>query len=353
MSLAPFVGHLPLRTQFLDAYASGRLPQVVLLTGPAGVGKQRAALWLAQRLMCSGAPGEPCGVCSGCLKVQNLAHPDVHWLIPVLRPKAGDQDKQVEEVGELLEAALAERRANPLWASPDGMAMHGVASARLVQRRAVLTASEGGWRVFIIGRAERLVPQESSPEAANALLKLLEEPPPRSLFVLTTAEAGLVLPTIRSRAVPVRMGRIDDAEVRAFLAAHKPSLATDAVVKGARGSIGNALGADDAGRNKGKSAAREFLRAVADGPAAASARALRQTAWQARGEFTALLDGVATVLADDARSSISTGRAGADAAAKLAGVDRVLAAREQAQGNVNPQLLLAVLADELAALDAA
>lgn len=353
MPLAPFVGHQVLRNQLLDAQASGRLPQVFLLTGPAGVGKQRAALWLAQRLMCGGEPGEPCGRCGGCLKVQNLAHPDVHWLIPVARPKAGDHDKQVDEVAELLEVALSERRINPLWTAPDGMAIHGVASARLVQRRAVLTASEGGWRVFIIGRAERLVSQESSPEAANALLKLLEEPPTRSVFVLTTAEAGLVLPTIRSRAVPVRMGRIEDDEVRAFLVAHKPSLATDAVVNGARGSIGNALGADNAGRNIGKSTAREFLRAVADGPASIATRALRQTPWQARGEFTALLDGLAAVLAEDARNSISSGGAGADAAAKLAGVDRVLAAREQAQGNVNPQLLLAVLADELAALDAA
>ena len=50
-------------------------------------------------------------------------------------------------------------------------------SVRLLQRRAALTSVEGGWRVFIVGEADRLVPQESSPEAANALLKLLEEPP--------------------------------------------------------------------------------------------------------------------------------------------------------------------------------
>ncbi len=353
MSLAPFVGHQDLRAQLLDAHASGRLPQVLLLTGPHGVGKQRAALWLAQRLMCSGKPGEPCGSCSGCHKVLVLMHPDVHWLIPVARAKAGDHDKQVEEVGELLEAAMAERRADPLWTAPEGMAIHGIASARLVQRRASLTASEGGWRVFIIGRAERLVSQESSPEAANALLKLLEEPPPRSLFVLTTAEAGMVLPTIRSRAVPVRMGRIEDADVRAFLLAHKPVLATDAVVTGARGSIGNALAGENAGRTSGKAAAREFLRAVADGPAAAAARALRQPPWQARGEFTALLDGLAAVLAADARSGITGGDATRNEGARVAGITRVLATREQAQGNVNPQLLLAVLADELTALDAA
>jgi DNA polymerase-3 subunit delta' len=351
MTLAPLVGHRDLRAQFLDAIASNRLPQVILLTGPRGVGKQRMALWLAQRMVCSGPPGEPCGVCGGCRKVQNLAHPDVHMFIPVNRPKAGDQEKQVEEVAELLEGALAERRANPLWGAPDGMAIHGVATARLIQRRASLTASEGGARVFIIARAERLVPQESSQEAANALLKLLEEPPPGSLFILTTAEAGQMLATIRSRAVPVRMQRVSDDDVREFVAAHRGAASDDAVAA-AHGSIGAALSTDESGA-KGVGAARDFLRAVATGPAVAAERALKQAPWQARGDFTALLDGLAFVLANDARTAIAAGRTGGEADAKLAAVERVIAAREKAQGNVNPQLLLAVLADEIAGLDAA
>ena len=73
------------------------------------------------------------------------------------------------------------------------MASHGIAMVRLLQRRAALTSVEGGSRVFIIGEADRLVAQEASPEAANALLKLLEEPPPGSLFVLTTVEPRRLL----------------------------------------------------------------------------------------------------------------------------------------------------------------
>lgn len=355
MSLAPLAGHQEIRAQLNRAIDAGTLPQVLLITGAPGIGKQRLALWLSQRLVCS-APtqGEPCGRCVGCLKVLGLAHPDVHWFVPVLRPKAGEPDKQAEEVAESLEAVMADRRANPLWAAPNGMAIHGIASARLVQRQASLTAVEGGWRIFLIGRAEKLVPQESSQEAANALLKLLEEPPPRSLFILTTAEPGLVLPTIRSRAVPIRLARITDREVADFLAATKPELATAAVVQSARGSIGAALGATDAGREKARSAAREFLAAVTNGTVAATDRALRQGPWQARGDFTAMLDALAEVLAADARSGMTGGRGGSiEPAAALAAVEKVLAAREQAQGNVNPQLLLAVLADEIAMLAAA
>lgn len=354
MTLAPLTGHGDARHDALRALTQGSLPQVILVTGPQGVGKQRFALWLAQRLMCTGSTGEPCGTCPGCQRVLGLVHPDVHWFVPIARPKAGEPEKQMEEAAELLGAVMAERRTQPLWTAPDGMASHGIASARLVQRRASLTAAEGGWRVFIIGRAERLVPQESSPEAANALLKLLEEPPPRTLFVLTTAEPGLVLPTIRSRAVPLRLGRVTDGEVHEFLAAQRPELANTKVIEAARGAIGAALNAGDDTHAKAVRAAEEFLSAVADGTGASTERALRQAPWQARGDFTAMLDALAETLAAQARGALTGSvRSIGNPAAKLAGVERVLEAREQAQGNVNPQLLLAVLADDLAQVEAA
>ncbi len=350
--MASFVGHIELRRRLSKAISHDRLPQVLLVTGPAGAGKQRLGLWLAQRLNCATPKGdEPCGSCSACLKVLNLAHPDVHWMVPVARPKASESDKQVEEVGEALATVMAERRATPLWGVPDGMSSHGIASARWLQRRIALMAAEGGWRVFIIGNAERLVPQESSPEAANALLKLLEEPPPRSLFVLTTAEPGLVLPTIRSRTVPVRVGRLTDNEVKEFLMVAAPALATTEVVSSARGLIGTAVSSGkDGSAAKARQSAKDLLGAVRSGNAAMLARALKQGTWSARGEFTDMLDALATLLARQARRAVTEGR---EAVAFLDAVQRVLLARERAQGNVNPQLLLATLVDDLAVLGAA
>ena len=272
-------------------------------------------------------------------------------MIPVPRPKASEPDKQVEEVAEALAAVMAERRATPLWGVPDGMSSHGIASARWLQRRITLMAAEGGWRVFIIGNAERLVPQESSPEAANALLKLLEEPPPRSLFVLTTAEPGLVLPTIRSRTVPVRVSKLNDDDVREFLVTNAPALATDEIVSAARGLIGAAVGSGkDGAAAKARHGAKDLLSAVRSGNAAALARVLKQGPWAARGEFTEMLDALATLLARHARLAVTEGR---EAVGFLDAVQRVLLARERAQGNVNPQLLLASLVDDLAVLGAA
>ena len=88
----------------------------MVLTGPVGVGKQRLALWIAQLLFCERPADEPCGSCIGCRQTLELRHPDLHWLIPIPRPKAADPEKQVEEaaeaIGELLEERLREVSAS-------------------------------------------------------------------------------------------------------------------------------------------------------------------------------------------------------------------------------------------------
>jgi DNA polymerase III subunit delta' len=339
---------------------SNRLPQVLVLAGPWGVGKQRLALWLAQLVLCEAAREEPCGTCRSCRLVGGLAHPDLHWFVPIPRPRASETDKQVEEASEALAEAMEARRSRPLYAQTDGMASHGIASVRLLQRRASLTSVEGGRRVFIIGEADRLVSQESSQEAANALLKLLEEPPPGSLFVLTTVDAQRLLPTIRSRAVLLRVGGVADAEVRGLLVAHlrppPPAAELDRRVAAAAGSIGRGLSIEDES-GKAQHAAERLLEAVMAGPGPALEQALKQAPWSARGDFTAMLDALAETLSEAARDSLGeTPRRPVPRALQryghpdrlLRAMEHVADAREAAWGNVNPQILLAVLGEELA-----
>jgi len=359
MTLKPIAGHTIARRRIAQAVTTGHLPQVMLVSGPEGVGKQRLALWAAQFLLCEAPGAEPCGKCRSCRLVLGLAHADLHWVVPIPRPKAGEPDKQVEEAAESIAEALEERRKAPLYGPVDGMSAHGMATARLISRRAALTPVEGRRKVFIIGEADRLVAQESSPEAANALLKLLEEPPAETYFILTTAEPGKLLPTIRSRAVPLRVGRLTDAEVREFVAAEFEPLPGGAelqrLVTQAAGSIGAAL-ADSGSGLASRRGATSWLEAVLDGAGPAAERALSQTPWSARGEFTDLLDAVSVVLGEAAREAVgaSSGQtvpralAGRDPAALLEAQALVAEARESAQGNVNPQLLLAVLGSDLA-----
>ena len=352
------VGHEEVRRRLAGARRAGKLPQVLLIEGPTGVGRQRLALWLGQSLLCDAATDEPCGKCRPCRRVLELSHPDLHWIVPIPRPKAGDPDKQVDEAAEAVAEVLAERRQQPLYGPPDGLASHGIASVRLIQRRAALTAVEGGPRIFVIGHAERLVPQESSQEAANALLKLLEEPPAGAFFLLTATDAGRLLPTIRSRVVPLRLGRLTDAQVSGFLADRlEPRLAGAELAERARsaeGSIGAAISASDQGA-KAYRAAGELLEAALEGGAVMAERALKQGPFAARGEFTAMLDALDEALGEAARAesgaeprrAVPKGLRRRSLPGLLQAQRHVAAAREAAAGNVNPQLLTAVLGDQL------
>jgi DNA polymerase III delta prime subunit len=358
--MAPLAGHTTVRKRLAEAVRAGRMPQVLLFEGAEGVGRQRLALWLAQLLFCE--KQGPCGTCRGCRLVTDLGHADLHWIVPILRPKATDSDKQVDEAAELIGDIIAERRKNPLYGSLEGLAFHPLATVRLIQRKAVLKSVEGGPKVFIIGHAERLAlgTESSQDAAANALLKLLEEPPANTWFILTATDAGRLLPTIQSRVVPVRLARLTDAEVRGFLGAElKPVLsgaALDDRVRLAEGSIGAAISASDAGA-KAFSAAADLIDVALQGSVPRAERVLKQGPFAARGEFTAMLDALEQTLSDAARAATGmTPRRALPVALRsprpvsrlLAAQQRVAEARETAQGNVNPQLLVAVLTEDLA-----
>ncbi|HLG04656.1 MAG TPA: hypothetical protein VI383_00765 [Gemmatimonadales bacterium] len=360
MRLHPLFGHSKARRQVAQALRGGRLPQVVLVTGPTGIGKQRFALWMAQLLLCQDPGEEPCGVCRSCRSALGLAHPDLHWFVPIPRPKSagggGDADRQIEEAEGLLAEAIAARREQPCYEPADGMAFHSLASVRLLLRRAALTPAAGARKVFVMGEADRLVPQESSPEAANAILKFLEEPPLDTWVLLTASEAERVLPTIRSRVVPIRLSRLSDSEVRECVDQVSGSSlageALDLLVRQADGAVGRLAGPGGLGSGTGAgeralralTAARGLLASLEDTPGARFERALRQPPWAARGSFTDLLDALSGELAERARTAPTRERV----ESLVTALDRVATAREQAQGNLNPQLLLADLADELA-----
>src|SRR6266550_2519021 len=314
MPIPPLYAHEGIRHRLVGAIASGRLPQALLFEGPTGVGKQRLGLWLAQALVCERAgeragveAGEGCGECQQCKLVLNLSHPDVHWFEP-----------------------------------PSGLASHGIAAVRLLLRRLVLTPALSRRKVFLIGDAERLVPQTGAEAAANALLKALEEPPADTVFVLTTAAPDSLLPTILSRVVRVRVARLPDSIVAAFAQRElgergQHELAQRVAL--ADGRIGRLL-ADGAGRARGAEAAERFLAAVEAGPVRRYEVALGLQPFQARGGFTDMLDGLLEQLREQARTGGETEKV-------VEAIARVFEARDLAQGNVNPQLLAAVLADEL------
>ena len=344
MPLPPLYGHEAVRGRLAGAIASGRLPQSLLLEGPQGVGKQRLALWLAQALLCEqeGGSGAPCGTCRPCLLVVGLGHPDVHWFVPVEpSKKSGDADKQVELVEEALAEEVNRRRTESLYEPPSGLAAHGIAAVRLLLRRLALTPAMAGMKVFIVGDAERLIPQVGSDQAANALLKALEEPPHDTQFVLTAQDPEALLPTVLSRVVRVRLHRLSDSVVTAFaqneLSGSLGAASLAQNVTAADGCPGRLIAKHGGGGTGGGAGVLWEKRAE---PVATYALALAQRPFEARGGFSDMLDG----LLDRLRGEL---RAGGDTGKLMAAIAQVMDAREMAQGNVNPQLLTAVLAEEL------
>ena len=302
----------------------------MLFAGPRGVGKQRLALWLAQLVHCE-APGvEPCGECRPCRLVLGLEHPDVHWFVPLeLARKGADAEKQVDLVAEGLAEEMAARREQPFYGPPGGLASHPIAAVRLLLRRLALTPAMGKRKVFIVGDAERLIPQRGTEDAANALLKALEEPPADSVIIITAADPNALLPTILSRVVLVRVARIADSAVTAFAQqtlgiANKAEL--NQRVTAAEGCIGKLFAMEGARAGQPMEASLVF--------------ALGQVPFQARGAFTEMLDALAGRLRAEAKR-------GGDMNKLVEAIAQVMDARELAQGNVNPQLLAAVLAEDL------
>ena len=352
MTLIPLYGHEALRTRLAETVARGAFPASILLHGPAGVGKQRLALWLGQLLLCSD-PSPPCGRCQGCRYSQALTHPDLHWIFP--RPRPRDGDASADDVASDYGAAIAERvSAGGLYSPPSGSDAIYVATVRAMLRSAAMAPALARRKVFVFGDAERMVPQEGAEAAANAFLKLLEEPPADTTIILTSSVPGSLLPTIRSRVVAVRVPYLSDEAVLAFvndtqvkaavLSAGLPS-DPDSLIRMAGGAPGSLLGRADATASSAR--ARRLLdAALATRGADGYALALSAGVSKARAGFTDTLDALAELLHERTRRAV-TGNREREAAAAATAVQAVDRARTLAYGNVNPQLITASLLGEL------
>lgn len=354
-------GHDELRRRLARAVERGRLAQSLLLYGPRGVGKQRLALWTAATLNCHGAETRPCGACSSCRLSARLEHPDIHWFFPGPRPRRATSPEQLRQKLEDQRAdALEQRRANRLYVEEDeGATGIYIGAVHTMRRLAQKSAALGPTKVLVIGRAEALVPQMGSHEAANALLKLLEEPPSDTTLILTSDVPGALLPTIRSRVQAIRVPPLPIDGVAAFLRSAL-ALQPDEALRLAQlsgGCVGRALELHEADHEELSEYAVELVRAIlGEGAGTRLASAHRFRPFGARGAFARLLSEARALLRDLLAASAGAEEAALPLqAAEVAGerlpdlprIIQGLEALEVAQvlveRNVNPQLIVANL----------
>jgi DNA polymerase-3 subunit delta' len=209
----------------------------------------------------------------------------------------------------------------------------------------------GARKVFIVGDAERMVAQEGADQAANAFLKLLEEPPADTTIIITSSEPGALLPTVRSRVAPVRVTPVSDADVKLFVA--DPSVkaflddenSIESRVRLAAGAPGRLLAGD--GPAKAMAAARKLYdAALAPSTAPLYATSLAQGAASARGVFSDVLESLIVLLNERVREAVGN-RNDLQALRTSRAVEAVARAQQHADGNVNPQLITAKLLREL------
>jgi len=196
MGFADILGQAPAVETLRRALASGRLHHAYRFEGPPGVGKELAALALAQALVCEKGGGEGCGVCGACRRAVTLSseeprvplHPDVVFV----------------------ERGLYKGVLGSGAGEATGIGIEQI--RRVVLGRVGFSTHEGRALVFIVKNADELTVQ-----AANALLKTLEEPHDKTHFVLVTSRPTRLLDTIRSRTLPIRFGPLPDSIVEGML----------------------------------------------------------------------------------------------------------------------------------------
>ena len=201
---------------------SGRVPGALLFAGEEGVGKKLFAIELAKALNCRSPRGvEACDECSACVRIAKFNYPQSE--------KAEDWEQLIRTDHADVGMMVAPRR----FLRVDQM--------REIEREANYRPFEGKCRVFLIDDADKL-----NEPSANALLKVLEEPPPTSHLILITSRPAMLLPTIRSRCQAIRFSPLTVAEIERYLSQEKGSKTSDLRLRArlAGGSIRRALASD-------------------------------------------------------------------------------------------------------------
>lgn len=359
MPLRPLIGHDANRQRLAKAAAQGKLPASLLFQGPQGVGKQRLALWLGQLVLCERATveglSEPCGECIHCRYAVRGQHPDLHWFYP--RPRIPDADPEDGKT-DMLEATAQRMKDDGLWIAPAGSEGIFMYTVKAIIQAAGIRPAMARRSVFVIGDAERMISQASSDQAANAFLKLLEEPPSDTTLIITSSEPGALLPTIKSRVVTVRVlplrapemsEFIDDPVVAAYLDKHAKGTSRAEMMASAAGSPGMLLSRE--GTHGAFANARRVLEAalMPSGPNGANERikvAAKQGVTGARGVYSDMLDALVVLLHDRARQLTVAGHE-RHARRTSQGIVTVLQIKEKTETNVAPSLLTASLLNDL------
>jgi DNA polymerase-3 subunit delta' len=255
MNFKTVIGQEPVKKILTRSADWGQLPNSYLFAGPVGVGKWAAALALTAYLNCQKrSDGDSCGVCPRCRQIEKLQFPDLHIAVPT--PPSKTDKEEFENYWEILNEKIAEPYA--LIAGRRQMSIP-VSTVREMKRNLSQKPSAGGQRVVIIEQMDRMLTN-----SADALLKLIEEPPVRTLIIITTSRPERLLPTIISRCRRIRFPLLPEKLIKSYLIErHETAEATAALLaRLAQGSLGRALYLSDDENHQDREVAKLLFKGI-------------------------------------------------------------------------------------------
>ena len=216
MRFCDIVGQETVKQKLCQAVQEGRIAHAQLFTGPSGVGKLPLALAYAQYVACPNKTAtDSCGVCPSCLQYQKLQHPDLHFAFPIVK---GDEGDVCDDFVDKFRSLVLENKYFDLeaWYKTMGMetkqGMIYEKESSEILRKLSLKSFGDGYKVMLIWQPEKM-----NGTCANKLLKLLEEPPTKTLFLLVSEHPEQLLSTVLSRVQEVRVPRLPEMTIASAL----------------------------------------------------------------------------------------------------------------------------------------
>lgn len=217
MFFKDIIGQTEAKQRLIKEIQEGKIPHARLFYGGQGTGKLPLAIAYARYLSCE-HPGETdaCGNCPNCIKYNKLAHPDLHFVFPVIKQKNKDtvSDDFLTSWREMLQNTPYFNMN--IWLEQMGaenqQAQIFVKESEEIVRKLSLKPSQGGYKIMIIW-----LPEKMNAECSNKLLKLLEEPPAKTVFLLVSEEPDALLATIQSRTQRFKIPGIGDNDIATTL----------------------------------------------------------------------------------------------------------------------------------------
>ena len=215
--------------KFTESYKNDKIPNAYILFGDDGVGKEALSIELAGLLNCK-RPTEnlsACGSCRSCIGIKTFQHEDVHFIHPIPKTSSTKKTQLIDsKTAKELDDNYKEKLKNPYHKIEISNANTiPIDLIRSIKKKLFLSKSDENWSVVVIFNAEKLCVPKAEP--ANALLKILEEPPSQTLFVLITSKINLMLPTIQSRCQKVFFPNLKIEEIEKYAQEYDTSLPLD------------------------------------------------------------------------------------------------------------------------------